>query len=46
MSEVTQLNKTYHIIMKRMVETGQAPALYGNSQRTRCVNGGGKKGVA
>ena len=25
MSEVTQLDKTFHIIMKRMVETGQAP---------------------
>ena len=25
MSEPTQLDKTFHIIMKRMVETGQAP---------------------
>lgn len=25
MSRIKQLDKTYHIIMKRMVETGQAP---------------------
>ena len=25
MSEITQLDKIFHIIMKRMVETGQAP---------------------